>query len=205
MGAGSSKPADASKHVFASDTPVQFSQELVDSLQASSETNSSRAKTLELHIAERVAAELEKIQKRETETFESVRATLSSSAEPEPSSSSSSQDSSESTTTTSKLKSALPDSLTPSSSQSSKSKKGSKEQQQQQSSQKVQAEISKLKQQLAERKVLKDLPPELDRARAAVVSCLRVNDRRPLDCWKEVEGFKREVRRMEEEFVARVL
>ena len=48
MGAGSSKPgedggaaaaASNSKHVFASETPVQFSQEIVDALQASAEVS----------------------------------------------------------------------------------------------------------------------------------------------------------------------
>ncbi len=41
--------------------------------------------------------------------------------------------------------------------------------------------------------------------RQNVISCLRLNDRRPLDCWKEVEAFKREVRKMEESYVASVL
>ena len=66
-------------------------------------------------------------------------------------------------------------------------------------------EIEKLKRTLSERKVLKDLPPEVEKARNAVVNCLRVNDRRPLDCWQEVEAFKSEVRKMEEKFVGDVL
>ena len=37
MGGSQSSPAGSTKHVFSSDTPVQFSQELIDSLQASSE------------------------------------------------------------------------------------------------------------------------------------------------------------------------
>ena len=74
-----------------------------------------------------------------------------------------------------------------------------------QSSQAVQKEIEALKKKLGERKILKDLPKEMELARESVVGCLRVNDRRPLDCWKEVEAFKREVRRMEEKFVGDVL
>jgi altered-inheritance-of-mitochondria protein 13 len=69
----------------------------------------------------------------------------------------------------------------------------------------VLSEIEVLKQKLGERKKLKELPKEVQRAREAVVGCLRLNDRRPLDCWREVEAFKREVRRMEEEFVGSVL
>lgn len=69
----------------------------------------------------------------------------------------------------------------------------------------MQEEIAKLKRTLSERKVLKDLPPDVEKARNAVVSCLRVNDRRPLDCWREVEVFKSEVRKLEEKFVRDML
>lgn len=69
----------------------------------------------------------------------------------------------------------------------------------------MQEDIAKLKRTLSERKVLKDLPSEVEKARNAVVSCLRINDRRPLDCWREVEIFKSEVKKMEDKFVADVL
>jgi altered-inheritance-of-mitochondria protein 13 len=45
----------------------------------------------------------------------------------------------------------------------------------------------------------------VEQARNEVVTCLRLHDRRPLDCWKEVEGFKKEVARLEEAFVDRVV
>jgi len=93
----------------------------------------------------------------------------------------------------------LPDSLNPSAPSEEERKRRA------QSSQKVQEGIAKLKATLSERKVLKDLPPEVEKARSAVVACLRLNDRRPLDCWQEVESFKREVRKMEEKFVDGVL
>lgn len=73
------------------------------------------------------------------------------------------------------------------------------------SSKKVQDEIDKLKKALGDRHVLKDLPKEVEDARNGVVSCLRLNDRQPLDCWKEIEIFKREVRKLEEQFVGKVL
>jgi len=41
-------------------------------------------------------------------------------------------------------------------------------------------------------------------AKDGVVKCLRENDRRPLDCWREVEAFKREVGRLEKGFLGRV-
>ena len=69
----------------------------------------------------------------------------------------------------------------------------------------MQDEIARLKRTLSERKVLKDLPPDVEKARGAVVSCLRLNDRRPLDCWREVEAFRNEVKKMEDKFVADVL
>lgn len=69
----------------------------------------------------------------------------------------------------------------------------------------MQEEIEKLQKALGERKVLKDLPKEVSNARDEVVSCLRLNDRQALNCWKEVEVFKREVRKMEEQFVGKVL
>lgn len=159
------------------------------------QTNSSRAKTLELHIAERVAAELEKIQKRETETFEAVRAKLSAQDDSSEASASDGQ------SPASKIKDAasnvLPNKLIPSA--------ANQKAQQAQSSQKVQEEIAKLKRTLSERKVLRDLAPEVEKARNAVVVCLRLNDRRPLDCWREVEVFKSEVKKMEDKFVSDIL
>lgn len=163
----------------------------------SQQTNSTRAKTLEVHIAQRVAAELEKIQKHESNALEALRKKIASGEE-----------SKQSNTTSSKT-SRIPNllelgSISPSdliSSSESTEEKARKAQ----TSQKVQEEIEKLKQTLGQRKVLKDLPPELEKAREGVISCLRVNDRRPLDCYKEVEAFKREVRKLEDSFIGTVL
>lgn len=74
-----------------------------------------------------------------------------------------------------------------------------------QSSANVFAELEKLRKGLEGRKKVKELPAEVERAREEVVACLRLRDRRPLDCWREVEVFKGRVREMEEEFVERVL
>ncbi|EXJ78733.1 hypothetical protein A1O1_09135 [Capronia coronata CBS 617.96] len=189
MGAGQSKPDESTKHVFASDTPIQFSQELIDSLQASSETNSTRAKALELHIAQRVAEELEKVRKHETSILEEARKKI---AEGDDNSSSKSSGS------LLQLPSLSPRDLLNSENEEEKRRKA-------QSSQKVQEEIEKLKQTLGQRKVLKELPKEVESARQDVINCLRINDRKPLDCWKEVEIFKREVRKMEENYVQSVL
>ena len=69
----------------------------------------------------------------------------------------------------------------------------------------VQSEIDDLRSKLDGRKKLVPLDEGIEKAKADVVGCLRLNDRRPLDCWKEVEGFKREVARLEEGFVDRVV
>ncbi|KAL2396889.1 hypothetical protein ABEF93_004397 [Exophiala dermatitidis] len=189
MGAGQSKPDESTKHVFASDTPIQFSQELLDSLQASSETNSTRAKALELHIAQRVSEELEKVRKHESAFLEEARKKI---AEGE------GKDSAKSSDSLLQIPSISPKDLLSSESDEEKQRRA-------QSSQKVQQEIEKLKQTLGQRKTLKELPKEVESARQDVVNCLRINDRRPLDCWKEVEIFKREVRKMEENYVESVL
>ena len=69
----------------------------------------------------------------------------------------------------------------------------------------IQKEITALRQRLESRKKLRDLDRGVKRAKDEVVSCLRTHDRRPLDCWKEVETFKKEVARLEEAFVDRAL
>lgn len=67
------------------------------------------------------------------------------------------------------------------------------------------AEIEQLRAKLEGRRKLVEVDENVERARNEVVTCLRLHDRRPLDCWKEVEGFKREVARLEEAFVDRVV
>ncbi|PHH91141.1 hypothetical protein CDD83_1518 [Cordyceps sp. RAO-2017] len=65
-------------------------------------------------------------------------------------------------------------------------------------------EVEELRHKLEQRKQLRPLPESVDRARADVVRCLRDNDRRPLDCWQEVENFKAEVKRLEKGWVEKV-
>lgn len=56
-----------------------------------------------------------------------------------------------------------------------------------------------------EKKKVRNLPDTLENARSEVVRCLRENDRRPLDCWKEVATFKEEVRKLEKGWVEKVV
>jgi len=71
----------------------------------------------------------------------------------------------------------------------------------------VQQEIEMLKAKLQARRMRDDVvgDKEVEKAKQSMFRCLRVNDRRPLDCWKEVGEFKREVGRLEEAFLGRVM
>ena len=68
-------------------------------------------------------------------------------------------------------------------------------------------EIEMLRRKLGERRISDEVDGDkgVKKAKEEVVQCLRVNDRRPLDCWREVEAFKREVGRLERGFVERVV
>lgn len=69
----------------------------------------------------------------------------------------------------------------------------------------ISKEIAELKKKLEGRKRLEQPDPGVERAQEELVQCLRMNDRRPLDCWQEREAFKREVGRLEREFVERAV
>jgi altered-inheritance-of-mitochondria protein 13 len=69
----------------------------------------------------------------------------------------------------------------------------------------VNADIEALRTRLDGRRKLADLDEGVSKAQSAVIGCLRLNDRRPLDCWQEVDAFKKEVARMEAAFVDRIV
>ena len=71
----------------------------------------------------------------------------------------------------------------------------------------MQKEIDTLKEKLSKRQLREDVVNDkaVEKAKTEVVSCLRINDRRPLDCWREVDAFKKEVGRLEKQFLGRVL
>ncbi|KAJ9666729.1 hypothetical protein H2201_003133 [Coniosporium apollinis] len=188
MGAGNSKPeGQTSQHVFAADTPIRFSNELVEKLQSSPESDTTRAKNLEAQIQARITAELEKIQSIESARFNKVFEEVS--AEPSPS------DEDASPSIGEKIADAF----------SSQSTLDAKHKKQHLSHDSVSKEIAELKKKLEGRKRLEKADPSVEKAREEVVRCLRVNDRRPLDCWQEVENFKREVGKMERRFVERTV
>jgi altered-inheritance-of-mitochondria protein 13 len=185
MGAENSKPSsEVKQHVFSSDRPVRFSNELVDSLQKNTFTDATRSKAQELAYQERLTAELEKLREQSTQDFSKHSETLSG-EEPQQSEPS----------FTEKLYDAA----------SSSSTLAEKQRQQDMSRTSVTKEIEQLRAKLEQRKKLEQVDADLSKAKEDVVTCLRMHDRRPLDCWKEVETFKKEVGRLEKEFVERTI
>jgi MICOS complex subunit MIC19 len=69
----------------------------------------------------------------------------------------------------------------------------------------VQNDVKELRKKLEQRKKLTAVDEGVEKAKNEVVKCLRENDRRPLDCWKEVENFKNEVRRLEGVWVEKIV
>ncbi|KAI5274691.1 hypothetical protein E4T47_02276 [Aureobasidium subglaciale] len=190
MGSGSSKP-QGSPYVFAADSPVSFSPSVVDSLQNSHETDSTRQRNLDLQIQQRVTAELERIREEEAKRLAQYTSTLTpTSDDSSDSSSSSSSSSSDSPSIKDKISSAL----TPSSLQNKDRSNDS-----------VSKEVAELRSKLERRKSLDKTDVAVEKAKEGLVQCLRLNDRRPLDCWEQVETFKAEVAKLEAKFVDRAL
>ena len=69
----------------------------------------------------------------------------------------------------------------------------------------VSKEVAGLKQKLQSQKKLEKPDAQVEKAKAELVACLRMNDRRPLDCWREKEEFKRQVGRLEAQFIQRTV
>ncbi|OTB04717.1 hypothetical protein M426DRAFT_320580 [Hypoxylon sp. CI-4A] len=165
MGSSSSKPE--ASHVWKASSPVGISHDVVETLQSSSETDTTRAQTLELAIQSRVASELRKLESQETSALKAAQDKIAD--------------------------------LVPDSDKDDGSKQNSS------SRQAVSKEVEALRARLDRRKQLRPIPDSVDQARGDVVKCLIENDRRPLDCWREVEAFKEEVRRLEKGWVDKVV
>ncbi len=75
------------------------------------------------------------------------------------------------------------------------------------SRQSVQKEIEMLKDKLKRRRIKEEVVKDkaVEKAKGEVVNCLRLNDRRPLDCWREVEAFKEEVGRLEKNYLGKLM
>ncbi|KAI1129322.1 hypothetical protein F5Y10DRAFT_238694 [Nemania abortiva] len=161
MGSSSSKPAGDS-HTWKASSPVGVSQDFVDTLHTSRESDVSRAQNLELAVQARVSEELKKLSAQESTA---LKATLEKASE-------------------------IADKDTAAA---------------QGDRQTVSGEVEALRARLHKRKQLRPLPESVEKARGEVVRCLLENDRRPLDCWQEVESFKEEVRKLEKSWVDKVV
>ncbi|OGM48343.1 DUF1690 domain protein [Aspergillus bombycis] len=204
MGAGSSKPdaSAGSKHVFSSGGPVQFSSNLVDNLQSNTETDSSRAKSIELQIQARVAQELERLRQREQQTLAEIEKRVAESKDSAPSSFSSTPNVSYPAGSLDLDAPRIPFAgreYTPAPVPDAQpiNRDVSRDS--------VNTEIEELRAKLEGRRKLVEIDESVEKAKSNVVSCLRLNDRRPLDCWQEVNAFKKEVAKLEEAFVDRVV
>ena len=158
------------------------------------QTDSTRAKDLELHIQSRVHAELTRLSAEQSRALKETEEQISAAPD---STTGSSHPSTQPGT---------PDQSTSYGGSDSKSKvEGDKLRDL--GRQSVQKEIELLKMKLQQRKIREDVVGDMavEKAKGELVGCLRVNDRRPLDCWKEVEAFKREVGRLEKGFLGRIL
>ncbi|KAJ5180035.1 hypothetical protein N7492_003245 [Penicillium capsulatum] len=211
MGAGSSKPEAAgdSKHVFSSTSPVQFSSNLVEALQ-SSETDSSRAKAVELEVQNRVAQELQRLRESEQQTLAEIEKRITEVKD---------TGSLPVTAATGPVAPGYPvGSLNldapriPFAGREYETAPAPAHQETAQpavnrsvSRDSVASEIDELRSRLDGRRKLVELDEGVAKAKSDVIGCLRLNDRRPLDCWKEVDAFKREVAKMEAAFVDRIV
>jgi altered-inheritance-of-mitochondria protein 13 len=220
MGANGSRPAaesGPSQHIFSAETPIRLSGELIDSLQSNPETDGARARRLELKIQSRVTEELRKLEREESQRLTELTDRIAAETAPSQShsdsnslqdshntsnSSSSSSSSSPShnqnqdqPSTVSKIRSALTGGSNDNNKPTPKSEM---------SRDVVASEIAALREKLAQRKKLhadSKADEDVEKAKSKLVTCLRANDRRPLDCWAEVEAFRTEVGRLEREFV----
>ncbi|KAK3996991.1 hypothetical protein QBC44DRAFT_230988 [Cladorrhinum sp. PSN332] len=165
MGSSSSKPSGTSApQVWKGNPSTGVSQDLIESVQSSPETDASRQQALELEIQARVAAELKRLRAQEADALREAQEKLSAEApSDEP------------------AHSIKPSQYT------------------------VSKEVEALRHKLEERRKVRQLPEGVEKTRSEVVRCLSDNDRRPLDCWREVEAFKEEVRKLEKGWVDKVV
>lgn len=148
------------------------------------QTDSTRSKQQELAYQRRLTSELEKLREQEIQNLDKLSEALSEDVD-RPSEPSLVEKLSDATSSSSAL--------------------AEKQKQQSMSRDSVTKEIEALKKKLEGRKKLEQIDPQLAKAKAEVVACLRTNDRRPLDCWQEIANFKKEVGRLEKDFVEKTI
>jgi altered-inheritance-of-mitochondria protein 13 len=160
------------------------------------QTDSTRAKTQELHVQSRINAELARIRDASAKKLSDLTASLTTNIQPD--AVPEQQTARDPHTLAAHLSSPFYQDHSAGRPAAAAPKPDSGR-----SAKSVQQEVMDLKQKLEARKQLEKPSPELEKARENVQNCLRKNDRRPLDCWEEVELFKAEVGKMEKAFVQR--
>jgi len=172
MGAEQSKSGDSSGKVFTSDTPIQFSQDLVNHLSdklVSPNTDAARQSTLDEHVRSRIQAELARLQAEEEQVRLQIEAALErENLDKETEIAKGDEDGKKAASS-----SALNDEL---------------------------EEVQKRAERYLARRALDDLP-EVKEKQQALVKCYTNNQTTSLDCWKEVEEFKNSVSVLEKKFV----
>ncbi|KAL9610926.1 MAG: hypothetical protein Q9167_004404 [Letrouitia subvulpina] len=181
MGQNSSKSSSSSsEHIFTRSAEYDMADSCF-------QTDSSRAKDLELHIQRRVQSELSRLESETSKRFSELKESISAP---------------DSTSDSFQPGAPTPDQPSANGDPDKKASTKSKDL----SSQSVEKEIDLLKEKLKRRRVKDDVVKDkgVEKAKGELVECLRLKDRRPLDCWKQVDAFKEEVGRLERGFLGKV-
>ncbi|RKF83788.1 MICOS complex subunit mic19 [Golovinomyces cichoracearum] len=182
MGSQSSKVDVPANHNRPNGETVRFSQSMMETLNESSETDSTRSKALELEIQSRVNAELLRLKSVAEKEYTDLKVKAFSSEENNKDGQEKSQNQTaftEAAIAGDRLRQLGRDA--------------------------VQGDICELKSKLEKSKQVREVDADVAKAKKDLVTCLTENDRRPLDCWSKVQKFKEEVARLEDEWIQKVV
>ncbi|KAF9002009.1 hypothetical protein BDQ17DRAFT_1390949 [Cyathus striatus] len=175
MGASQSR-ADSDDKVFRNEVPISFSQDVVNQLSdraESPETSPERQSVLDAHIRDRIQGELQRLRQEEEHVREAIEHALE------------------------KENLDRERSMAGDASGSDEAAAGDVK-----SSAALQGDLEEIRGKIEKYQVRKDLEeyPEVRAHGEAVVDCYRNNKTTPLDCWREVEGFKVAVGQLEQQY-----
>lgn len=177
MGASQSK-ADEEPKVFYNETPIQFSQNLVNHLADTVDTHPERQSTLDGHVRARIQSELARLREEEEEVRQQIELAL------EKENLDRERDMAGDVSTTSEADSGAIGDV-----KSGEVLLGDLEEV------RTKVERFQTRQQLVEL-------PELKTKGEAVVSCYRSHPSTSLDCWREVSEFRAAVSQVEQQYIA---
>jgi len=176
MGAGQSK-SDAYEHVFPNETPIQFSDEVVNHLSdhlASPETTPQRQSTLDAHIRSRIQTEISRLREEE----QHVKGEIERALEKE---------------NLDRERGMVEDETEDEESGVGHAKSATV----------LLGDLEELRRQVERFHAKKD-DVEFVTAQTrsnAVVQCYKTHSQSPLDCWREVQEFKASVANIEEHYI----